>query len=145
MHVETPPLSARPEDVLPLATHFLQRFARDGGKSIDGFDDDALATLQKHRWPGNVGELESAVERAVVLCDGERLRARDLVLDVGSPPQRARVPGATLEEIEREAILATLDAVGGNTTKAAAILRISVRKIQYRIRAYGARPFRGPR
>ncbi len=138
--IEMPALSARPMDIVPLATLFLARFTRAHGKTIRGFEDEALARVAKYRWPGNVGELETAIERAVVLCEGELLRARDLVVSTAPLPFRGRVPGATLEEVERDAILSTLEAVDGNTAKAAAMLRISVRKIQYRIRAYDASP-----
>ena len=83
VNVEMPPLRARPSDLLPLATHFLRRFAKDNGKRIDGFDDEAVERIGAYRWPGNVRELENIMERAVVLCDGSKLTAKHLPAGVG--------------------------------------------------------------
>jgi two-component system response regulator HydG len=138
VHVEMPPLRMRGGDVLLLAEHFLRRFALENKKRIDGYSDRARAKLLAHRWPGNVRELENAVERAVVLCEGTVLDEDDLPIDAAPLPKGAvRVPGATMAEIERFAILATLDATNGSTTKAAEMLDISVRTIQYRLHEYG--------
>jgi DNA-binding NtrC family response regulator len=97
--------------------------------------------LMAYAWPGNVRELEHAIERAVVLARGPSL---DLslfpVLPRVEPAPRTvagpAVPGASLEEIERDAILRTLEAVGGSTSRAAAILKVSPRTIQYKIKQY---------
>jgi len=138
VHIEMPPLRMRGGDVLLLAEHFLRRFAQENKKRIDGYSDRARAKLLAHRWPGNVRELENAVERAVVLCEGTVLDEDDLPIDVAPLPRGAvRVPGATMAEIERFAILATLEATNGSTTKAAEMLDISVRTIQYRLHEYG--------
>jgi two-component system response regulator HydG len=91
-----------------------------------------------YRWPGNVRELENVIERAVVLCDGAKLSAKHLPSGVGAAPRGSiRVPGSTLSEIERHAILTTLEACGGRTSQAAQMLDISVRKIQYKLHDYG--------
>jgi two-component system response regulator HydG len=138
VHIEMPPLRMRGGDVLLLAEHFLRRFALENKKRIEGYSDRARAKLLAHRWPGNVRELENAVERAVVLCEGGVLDEDDLPVDVAPLPRGAvRVPGATMAEIERFAILATLEATNGSTTKAAEMLDISVRTIQYRLHEYG--------
>jgi two-component system, NtrC family, response regulator HydG len=138
VHIEMPSLRMRGGDVLSLAAHFLRRFAAENRKSIDGYTDRARAKMLAHRWPGNVRELENAVERAVVLCEGDQIDEDDLPIDVAPLPKgAARIPGATMAEIERFAILATLDATGGSTTKAAEMLDISVRTIQYRLHEYG--------
>ncbi|HZU83049.1 MAG TPA: sigma-54 dependent transcriptional regulator [Polyangiaceae bacterium] len=138
VNVEMPPLRARPSDLLPLATHFLQRFAKENGKRIEGFADDAVERITGYRWPGNVRELENVIERAVVLCDGSRLTAKHLPAGVGAVPRGAvRIPGSAMAEIERHAILTTLEACGGRTTQAAQMLDISVRKIQYKLHEYG--------
>ncbi|HEX8790359.1 MAG TPA: sigma-54 dependent transcriptional regulator [Polyangiaceae bacterium] len=138
VNIEVPPLRARPSDLLPLATHFLQRFARENGKHIEAFSDDAIDRITNYRWPGNVRELENVIERAVVLCDGPTLTAKHLPAGVGAVPRGAlRIPGSTLDEIERHAILSTLEACGGRTTAAAQMLDISVRKIQYKLHEYG--------
>jgi two-component system response regulator HydG len=138
VNVEMPPLRARPSDLLPLANHFLQRFAKENGKRIEGFSEDAVERITGYRWPGNVRELENVIERAVVLCDGASLTAKHLPAGVGAVPKGAvRIPGSTLAEIERHAILATLEACGGRTSSAAQMLDISVRKIQYKLHEYG--------
>jgi len=109
---------------------------------VRGFSPEALDHLSAYGWPGNVRELENIVERAVVLARGNEITAGDL------PPQllaaRAReglqIPGATMEEIERYAILKTLEATGGATSRAAEMLNISVRKIQYKLHEYETAP-----
>jgi DNA-binding NtrC family response regulator len=141
VHVTVPPLRARGNDVVLLANHFLQRFAQENGKSIEGFSDRAVNAMLAHRWAGNVRELENAIERAVVLCDRSLIDAEDLPLEP-APASRLgiAIPGSTMGEIERYAILTTLDAVGGSTTKAAEMLDLSVRTIQYRMHEYGRPP-----
>jgi two-component system, NtrC family, response regulator HydG len=138
VHVEIPPLRLRGADVLVLATHFLQRFARENHKPIDGFSESARTKILAHRWPGNVRELENAIERAVVLSEGDEVSAEDLPFDAAQPVQGPiRIPGSTMAELERYAILATLEATQGSTTRAAELLDISVRTIQYRLHEYG--------
>jgi two-component system response regulator HydG len=139
VHIEMPPLRQRGNDVVLLADHFLRQFARENHRRIDGFSDEARAKLVAHRWPGNVRELENAIERAVVFTEGEAVEAQALPFDAapatieGGP----RIPGATMAELEKHAILATLDAVGGSTSRAAEMLDISARTIQYRLHEYG--------
>ena len=97
-----------------------------------------MERITAYSWPGNVRELENVVERAVVLCDGPQLTAKHLPAGVGAIPKGAiRIPGSSLAEIERHAILTTLEACSGRTTTAAQMLDISVRKIQYKLHEYG--------
>src|SRR5579864_5803424 len=125
VNIDMPPLRARPSDLLPLATFFLHRFAKENDKHIDGFADDAIERIGAYRWPGNVRELENVMERAVVLCEGPKLTAKHLPAGVGASPRSSvRVPGSTMDEIERNAILATLEACGGRTAQAAQMLDI---------------------
>jgi two-component system response regulator HydG len=130
---------------MALAEYFLQRFALENHKEISGFTDRARTKIRSHRWPGNVRELENAIERAVVLCEGDRI-------EDGHLPQTAatssvlggiEIPGASMAEIERFAILRTLDAVDGSTVRAAEMLDISTRTIQYRLHEYGMAKGRG--
>jgi two-component system, NtrC family, response regulator HydG len=138
VHIDMPPLRVREGNVLLLANHFLRRFAEDNRKRIDGFTDAARAKILGHRWPGNVRELENAIERGVVLCDGDKIDEEHLPVDVAPVAHGAvRIPGATMAEIEKYAILATLDAVDGSTARAAEMLDISVRTVQYRLHEYG--------
>jgi two-component system, NtrC family, response regulator HydG len=146
VHIDMPPLRAREGDINLLANHFLRRFAVENEKHITGFSDAARATLLAHRWPGNVRELENAVERAVVLAEGPAIEPVDLPQEV-SPIGKGvlRVPGSTMAEIERYAILSTLEACNGSTTRAAELLQISVRTIQYRLHEYGVTDKTKPR
>lgn len=138
VHIEMPPLRLRALDVMRLARTFLQRYAADNQKNIEGFSKSAELKLQEHRWPGNVRELENAIERAVVLCEGSLIEAADLPFDAMPNASSAiRIPGSSMADIERHAILATLDAVGGSTARAAEVLELSVRTVQYRLHQYG--------
>ncbi len=139
--LDIPPLRQRASDIPELATFFLGRYAEENGKRIEGFTDEALAALSAHTWPGNVRELENVIERAVVLCDTPRIEPRHLPgsLDaagtqVSAPP----IPGSTIYDLERFAILKTLEACKGSTSKAASILGISPRKIQYKLHEYAS-------
>ncbi|MEO8874577.1 MAG: sigma-54 dependent transcriptional regulator [Polyangiaceae bacterium] len=136
--IEMPPLRVRGGDIIVLANHFLRKFAEENGAMITGFTDKARTKLLAHRWPGNVRALENAIERAVVLCEGTLIDAADLPFEAASDALGPlRIPGATMAEVERHAIMTTLDAVGGSTAKAAEILDISVRTVQYRVNEYG--------
>jgi two-component system response regulator HydG len=139
VHVEMPPLRARGGDVLALAQHFLERFALENHKPITGFSDRAKTKIRSYRWPGNVRELENAIERAVVLCEGSSIDEAHLPHGsaAGAALEGIAFPGATMAELERFAILKTLDAVDGSTARAAEMLDISVRTIQYRMHEYG--------
>ena len=141
--IELPPLRGRPADVPALASFFLGKYARENGRTIDGFSDEAREILIAYEWPGNVRELENAVERAVVLCDGPRIEKRHLPVQI--VPREARgglpeIPGSTIADLERYAILQTLEACGGSTSKAALVLGISPRKIQYKLHEYSGGP-----
>ncbi|MEO8799454.1 MAG: sigma-54 dependent transcriptional regulator [Polyangiaceae bacterium] len=140
VHIEMPPLRLRDADVLMLANHFLHKFAQENGSTIQEFSADARSKLLAHRWPGNVRELENAVERAVVLCTTAMIEASDLPFDVaqtsdGSP----KIPGSTLAELERHAILATFE-LTGSRRKTAELLDVSLRTIHYRLSEYGITP-----
>jgi two-component system response regulator HydG len=138
VHIEMPPLRLRGQDVVVLAEHFLRKFARENHRQIDGLSPAARSKLMSHRWPGNVRELENAMERAVVFSEGSIVEAEALPFDAApDSPDGIRIPGATLAELEKHAILATLDAAEGSTSRAAEILDISVRTIQYRLHEYG--------
>jgi two-component system response regulator HydG len=135
-----PPLRLRGSDILALAAHFLQKFARENHKQIDGFTDRARTKIRNYRWPGNVRELENAIERAVVLCEGNLIDEAHLphASAASTGLEGIHVPGATMAELERFAIEKTLEAVDGSTARAAEILDISVRTIQYRLHEYGS-------
>jgi len=139
--VTLPPLRQRKGDIPALVSHFVEKYGKAYAKEIRGLAPGTLNALLAHDWPGNVRELENVVERAVVLAKGLEMTADDLPPILRGPRPRERapgalIPGATLYQIEREAILRTLEMVGGSTSRAAEILGISVRKIQYRLKEY---------
>jgi DNA-binding NtrC family response regulator len=146
INIEMPPLRERRTDIPLLAMHFLKKYAGENGKAIEGFTDDALVALEAYRWPGNVRELENAIERAVVLCNGARVGVAELPRAIRAEPARPdapvgiRMPGSTMAELERWAITTTLEATGGSTAKAAEMLGISIRTIQYRMHEFQEAP-----
>jgi len=148
MHV--PPLRERASDVTLLAAHFLRKYSQENGKDVRGFAEDALDRIARYSWPGNVRELENVIERAVVVCRGRDISIEDLPAAVAGAAATARegmppVPGSTVAELERYAILKTLEYTGGSTSRAADMLGISPRKIQYRMREYSGGPPRSGR
>ena len=141
--LEMPSLRERRADIPALAKFFIDRYAKENGKAVEDCTPATLELLMNHGWPGNVRELENAIERAVVLSSGTMLEPRHLppnikpaVAPVGLPA----IPGATMAELERYAILETLKATGGSTSRAAEMLGISTRTIQYRLHNYNAAP-----
>jgi DNA-binding NtrC family response regulator len=140
INIEMPTLRGRRSDIALLAQFFLERYTKDNDKVIDSIAPETVDLLVGYDWPGNVRELENAIERAVVLASGTTLEAKYLPPNVrptglvGIP----MIPGASLADIERYAILETLKATAGSTSKAADILGISPRTIQYRLHEYQA-------
>jgi two-component system, NtrC family, response regulator len=156
IEVSIPPLRERGGDISLLAHYFLRRYAEANAKEVTGISDEALALLLRHPWPGNVRELENAVERAVVLTAEPVLQAGHFPTlrpapaapagPTGSAPASGiRIPGSTLADIEREAILRTLESTNGSTSRAANVLQISARKIQYKLKEYQQVGALGPR
>jgi two-component system response regulator HydG len=142
INVDMPALRARPSDVPLLAAHFLRKYATENGKEIRGFSGEALERMAAYSWPGNVRELENVVERAVVLARSSEITVAELPPQLAAAKERAglEIPGASLDEIERYAITKTLESTGGSTSRAAEILNISVRKIQYKLHEYQSAP-----
>jgi two-component system NtrC family response regulator/two-component system response regulator HydG len=138
-----PPLRRRKGDIPALVSHFVEKYARTYNKPVRQLGPGTLNALLAHDWPGNVRELENAVERAIVLCADGELTLDDLPPSLRSaqghaPAPSLLTPGATLREMERDAILRTLATVNGSTARAAEMLGISVRKVQYRLKEYRA-------
>ena len=133
VEILVPPLRKRPEDIDTLALHFLKRFAAEAARRVRGFTPEAIAAMRAYHWPGNIRELRNSIERAVVLSQDEWIDAHELALshlssagDTGRGHASVATPftPTTLDEMERKHVFATLEAVGGNKTKAAAILGI---------------------
>ena len=141
--VELPPLREKRADIGPLASFFLGRYANENGRNIEAISEQALKVLAAYDWPGNVRELENVIERAVVLCEGPQVDVRHLPPSLVPSDQRdgpPPIPGSTIQDLERYAILKTLEACGGSTSKAASILGVSPRKIQYKLHEYSGGP-----
>jgi len=139
VRIEIPALRERSSDVPLLAAAFLARSAERLGLLVEEFAPDALEMLLSHPWPGNVRELENAIERAALMVRERWIRPEHLQSSLHAKLPREleiAIPGSTLAEIERVAILRTLEAVAGSTSRAASVLGISTRKIQYRVREY---------
>jgi len=139
--ITMPPLRRRKGDIPALVSHFIEKYARAYGKQVRALGTGTLNALLAHDWPGNVRELENSIERAVVLSTNGEIGVQDLPPSLRSSVQHAPAPssiapGATLHEMERDAILRTLAMVNGSTTRAAELLGISVRKVQYRLKEY---------
>jgi len=151
--LRVPALRERQADIPVLAAHFLKRFARLHGRGIPGFSSAASAALLQHTWPGNVRELQNTIERAVILTESGApitdatlgLPAAGAALRVAAPrsfPIPASVteaecqPAVPLHEVEKEHILRTLEATGGNRAKAADALEISVRTLRNKLNEY---------
>jgi len=144
IRIHLPPLRERCEDLMALAHHFLQRFAKELDRPIRGFTEEALARLRGHHWPGNVRELHNTIERSVLLADGPRIGADDLSLSnapVGREPG-AWTPdlppdGVSLADVERLLVLAALRRSGYVQKDAARLLQVSRRKLNYMIQRMG--------
>ena len=144
IRIHIPPLRERPEDLVTLASRLLRECATDLGRPVRGFTEGALALLRAHRWPGNVRELRNAIERAVLMAEGPRVRADDLALgdeSAGDPSVgwHPELPpgGVALAEVERGLVLEALRRVGWVQKEAAALLGISRRKLNYMIQRMG--------
>ncbi len=139
--VEMPPLRDRREDIPLLAAHFMQKYAAENGKKIDGIAPKALSLLTDYPWPGNVRELMNFIERAVVVAQSNILLPSDfpkeLILGLSAGGEDRLRPGVTIEEVEKRLILKTLEAVDGNKTKAAQMLGVTARTLHNKLGDYG--------
>ncbi|MCA9679437.1 MAG: sigma 54-interacting transcriptional regulator, partial [Myxococcales bacterium] len=152
--IAVPPLRDRRDDILPLAEQFARSFAAElGQSSTPVLTPAARALLVAHAWPGNVRELRNAIERAVVMQSGGVIEPEHLPDRVRSgAPAAALVPVGDavgmreqIADVERAAIVAALDASGGNQTRAAAQLGLSRRALIYKLEKYGLKPPPGNR
>ena len=138
--LQLPPLRDRREDIPQIARTFLDQAVKDNGLTARRFTPEALSRLTGYHWPGNVRELRNVIESAAVMSTDESVGIEDL-----PPPLVERIPagvgglfhvGQTMGELERAAILATLKEHGGNRTKTAGVLDISLRTLQRKLKEY---------
>jgi len=143
IRLHLPPLRERKEDIPPLVDHFLRTFAKRERKKVTSISAEAMTVLLSYGYPGNVRELENAVERAVVFADGDTLTRNDLpvVLTERREGEAAEGEGLSLEErvrrLEVREIRKALEAAGGVKSRAARLLGITERMLAYKIKTYG--------
>ncbi len=139
--IQVPPLRERVEDIPLLVAHFLRVFAERGGKPVPELTPEALALLCRHSWPGNVRELEHVVESILVFSKGGPIAVGDLPPAIRGGERGSesgdRASGATLRDLERQAIARTLVATGGNRRRAADILGIGLKTLYRKIHEFG--------
>jgi DNA-binding NtrC family response regulator len=135
--VTLPPLRERKEDIRLLAEHFVKKFSRKCPNELKGISKGALDKMMRYAWPGNVRELENVMERAVVLCRGSYISENDIPLEsstVQPGPSRA-----SLSDVERDHIIATLEQTGWNLSEAASRLGIHRNTLRSKLKQYGIR------
>lgn len=143
IEIRLPPLRERTADIEPLALHFVRKYAERFGKSVKGLSKEALRTLKGYAWPGNIRELENAIERAMILEENELIRNETLPIGaLSSTPQEAGADeGLSIKKaqarLEKELIKKALEKTGNNRTRAASLLDISHRALLYKIKSYG--------
>ncbi|MCY7294435.1 sigma-54-dependent transcriptional regulator [Alteromonas sp. a30] len=138
-------LNQRPDDIVPLAEHLLERHAKQQGLAIPKLSASARNKLAQHQWPGNVRELENLIQRALILSGGQQIEVTDLMLDnspmdsisikpeVREEPQQASVLGSELRQQEHQIILDTLASCNGSRKQVAEKLGISPRTLRYKL------------
>jgi DNA-binding NtrC family response regulator len=140
-----PPLRARRDDIPLLVDFFCKRYGKDGGSDGIGISPEALNKLLSHDWPGNVRELENSIQRAVALCTGSVMQPEDLLLSEpkAPPANQSRSAelgfsaGVTMRQMEKQLICKTLEDTGGNRTRAARCLGISLRTLRNKLNEFG--------
>jgi DNA-binding NtrC family response regulator len=150
--ITLPPLRSRRSDIPVLANHFLARFSQLAAGRVKEVGREAMEVLLDYSWPGNIRQLESAIERAVLLCDGESITPRDLPAEVLArksivkPGQRAlgdrfEIPpeGINFDNLERDLIMQAMEKADGVIAKAAKMLGMSYRTLQYRLEKFGVK------
>ncbi|MBD3221073.1 response regulator [bacterium] len=133
------PLRERKDDIPLLANHFVRAFCAENGRSPMSITEKAMRSLTSHEWPGNVRQLQNVIERAVILTSGDLLDCEQLDLgdELDGRGDPSMLPGdLTIREMEKELILRKLERTGGNRTRAATELGISVRTLRNKLRQY---------
>jgi DNA-binding NtrC family response regulator len=134
--IHLPPLEERREDILPLAEHFMNKISARMGRSPRPFSQEVKRLFIGYNWPGNVREIQNAIERALIVSQSPVIQPEDLPLQLSKDTDSASQP-VTLSQIEKAAIIAALSRNHGNRQETADQLGISLRTLQYRLKEYG--------
>jgi Nif-specific regulatory protein len=135
-----PPLRDRKTDVLLLADHFVEKYARLHHKRVKRITTPAIDMLMRYHWPGNVRELENVIERAVIVCDGSAIHGRHLPPSLQTPEQAGAPPGSlrgAVSRLERDLLVDALKVGRGSIAEAARLLDSTERIVRYKLRKYG--------
>jgi DNA-binding NtrC family response regulator len=142
--IHIPPLRERRDDIPPLVDHFVAKHAAAQGRKIKGLSGEARKLIMEYGWPGNVRQLESAVERAILLAETDRLEIEDLPFEIRQSSEPAtsfafKLPpeGISFEDLERSLIVQAMEQSSWNITRAAKLLGLSFRTLQYRLDKFG--------
>jgi transcriptional regulator with PAS, ATPase and Fis domain len=144
LSVDVPPLRERRDDIPVLINYFLKKHTRNTSRLVRGLTPETRKMMLDYSWPGNVRQLESAIERAILLCEGDLITVEDLPLEVRqeSRPQAEgafKLPpeGISFEDVERDLITQAMEQSDYNITKAAKLLGLTFRTLQYRLEKFG--------
>lgn len=148
--INVPPLRQRRDDIEVLMKHFLHKHSANAARGMK-LSTEAKGLIMNYSWPGNVRQLESAIERALLLAEGDEITAEDLPLEIRQTAQiegtggfKLPPEGLSFEDLERSLIIQAMEQTGWNITRAAKLLRLSFRTMQYRLDKFGIkRPNRG--
>ncbi len=142
--IALPSLREHPEDIPALAEHFAKRHARNCNRSVSGISDEAMTCLTQYDWPGNIRELENALERAVVIGSADRILIEDLPeIVVESAKSGASSPAKyhdAVRNLKKQLILGALDQAAGNITEAAKLLGVHANYLHRLMRNFELRP-----
>src|ERR687896_938621 len=144
LSIDVPPLRERREDIAVLIDYFIKKHTRNTSRLVRGITADARRLMNDYSWPGNVRQLESAIERAILLAESDHITVEDLPLEVRqesrpSPEGGFKLPteGLVFEDMERQLILQAMERTDYNITKAAKLLGLTFRTLQYRLEKFG--------
>jgi transcriptional regulator with PAS, ATPase and Fis domain len=142
--IDVPPLRERREDIPVLIDFFLKKHTKNTSRLVRGLTTEAKKMLQDYGWPGNVRQLESAIERAILLCEGDMITPEDLPTELRQESEAVSTGGFKLppeginfEDVEKNLILQAMDQTDYNITKAAKLLGLTFRTLQYRLEKFG--------
>ncbi len=142
--IQIPPLRERRDDIAPLVEHFIAKHAAAEGRKIKGMSGEARKLIMEYAWPGNVRQLESAIERAILLAETDRIEVEDLPFEIRQASEPStnfvfKLPpeGISFEDLERSLIIQAMEQSSWNITRAAKLLGLSFRTLQYRLDKFG--------